>query len=128
MLLLAGCVTPPAPRPAPEVPAPVVPVVVDAQAPLKAVVAQFIAASEARQFDQVHALLSKPLRERYSPDQLARDYDAEPLAVERVAAIKKASARFTESKDQARATLEWAAGRTLRLVREDEGWRIATVE
>lgn len=129
LLLLAGCVTTPTPVPLKAEPKPemVVPPPVDPQVAVRAVIQSFITATEARHFDQVYALLSRPLRARYSVKQLARDFGADPLASERIARLKlKSTAPLLETKES--ASLEWSAGRSLRLVREPEGWRIAALE
>ena len=127
LVLLAGCVTartpvPVKPLPTPEVFAPPV----DSQGALREVVASFVTATEARRFEQVRALLARPLRDRYSARTLERDFGADPQASERVAQIKKATASVVETKDV--AALEWSEGRLLRLVREPEGWRISALE
>lgn len=125
-LVLAGCVTRPKPVPVKPEPRPV-PVVSPAVDPLRAVVQSFVAASEARRFDEVHALLAKPLRDRYSAKQLERDFTADPLAAARIAQLKlKANAPIVGSGES--ASLEWATGRSLRLVHEAQGWRIAALE
>lgn len=90
-------------------------------------VKSFVAACEARQFEAVHALLAKPLRERYSVERLANDFAAEPRAADRLALIKLQLTRtLVEAADT--ASLEWATGKSLRLVREAEGWRISALE
>lgn len=130
---MSACVTPPKPRPVDD-PQPK-PVVIDTpaadlQLELHRALEAFVSSSEARKFDAVHALLSKSLRDRYTPALLARDFDADPYARERVARIKaKATQPLTVDGD--RASLEWAPGRSLRLVREGEeasSWRIASME
>ncbi len=128
ILVLAGCVS--SPRPVPVVVKPVEIVAkpaVDSQAELRAVLQAFVTAAETKRFSDVHALLAKPLRDRYSVDQLSVDFLAEPLASARLAQIKlKSEAPFAESK--ASASLEWASGRAVRLVREPDGWRVAALE
>lgn len=125
-----ACVTPPKPKPVDD-PQPK-PVVIDTpsadpQVELRRAVEGFVAASEARQFDAIHALLSKPLRDRYTPALLARDFEAEPYARERVARIKaKATQPLTVQGE--RASLEWAPGRSLQFVREAAAWKIASME
>lgn len=129
MLLLAGCVTTPAPKPVKPEPTPVVvpEPAEDRQAVLRAVVQRFVEATEARHFEEVLPLLAKPLRERYTVKNLERDFGTDPLAVARLAQIKaKVSGRFVEAKDS--AALEWAQGRALRLVQEADGWRISSLE
>jgi len=129
LLLLAGCVTTPAPVPVgpePVKPEPAVPAA-DPQVAVRAVVQAFIAATEARKFDEVLALLAKPLRARYSVKTLERDFGADPLAAARLAELKhKSNGPLVEGKDS--ASLAWASGRSLRLVKEAEGWRIAALE
>ncbi len=128
-LLLAGCVTTPAPvpvKPEPTKPEPTV-LLADSQAAARAVLDAFITAAVARRFDQVLPLLARPLRERYSVARLERDFGADPLASARLAELKhKANGPLVEGKDS--ASLAWASGRWLRLVKEPEGWRIAALE
>ena len=128
VVLLAGCVSAPAPVPdKPELLKPGPVVIADPDAAVRAVVERFIAASEARKFDQVWPLLARPLRERYSVERLARDFEADPLAAARLAELKhKANGPLLEGKDS--ASLAWATGRSLRLVKEADGWRIAALE
>lgn len=128
-LLLAGCVTTPPPKPVKREPTTVVvpEPPEDRQAALRAVVQQFVTATEARRFEEVLPLLTKSLRARYSVESLARDFGADPLAAARLEEIKKkVSGSFVEAKDS--AALEWAAGRSLRLAWEPEGWRISAIE
>ena len=126
LLLLAGCVTPPRVKSEPK-PVVVVPSVEDPQREVRAVVSAFVAATEAKRFDQVLLLLARPLRDRYSATSLERDFRADPFASARVSQLKlKVSERFIEAKDS--ASLEWSTGRSLRLVLEAGGWRIAALE
>lgn len=125
---LVGCVTAPGPTPIRLAPAPVVatPAAEDLGRPVREVLAAFLLATEARRFEQVRALLSRPLRQRYPVERLERDFGAEPRAAERLAQIQKCAAPLLVSPES--ASLEWAPGRSLRLVREPEGWRIAALE
>ena len=60
-------------------------------------------------------------------ERLARDFEADPLAAARLAELKhKANGPLLEGKDS--ASLAWATGRSLRLVKEADGWRIAALE
>lgn len=129
VLMLAGCVTTPTPKPVEPEPTPVVVTqpAEDRQAALRAVVQRFVEATEARHFEEVLPLLAKPLRERYTVKNLERDFGADPLAAARLEEIKKkVSGSFVEAKDS--AALEWAQGRALRLVQEADGWRISSLE
>lgn len=127
--LVAGCVTVPAtPRPVPE-PTPVVEPMVkpDLEAEARSTIERFVAATEAGQFADAHSLLSQPLRDRYTPELLGRDFAADPLGRERVARIKDKRATPLSISAE-RATLEWAPGRQLRLTREGGSWKIAALE
>ncbi len=129
VLLLAGCATTPSPRVVKPEPKPVVvpQPVEDRQAVLRDLVQRFVAATESKHFEEVLPLLAKPLRERYSVQNLERDFGSDPLAAARLAQIKaKAGGAFVEAKDA--AALEWAQGRALKLVQEADGWRIASLE
>ncbi len=128
VLVFASCVTAPVPMPTrADAGTDVVPAPVDDQAALRTVVQRFVMASEAGRFEEVLSLLARPLRERYSVELLTRDFGTDPLASARLSQIKlKATGPFIETKET--ASLEWSAGRSLRLVREFEGWRIAAIE
>lgn len=123
LAFLPGCVTAPAPRPPPPGPLPEAPRGSEARRTLEA----FLGAALARRFDEVLPLLARPLRERYgTAERLAQDFVADPVAAERLAGARRAAASLEASANEAR--LEWAPGRVLRLVREPEGWRVATLD
>lgn len=128
VLLASACVT--APRPTPvdaPLPEPVLTRGEALQLELHRAVERFVTATEGRQFDALHALLSQRLRDRYTPQLLARDFDAEPYAHERLARIKaRAAEPLTLQGDT--ASLEWAPGRSLKLTRESDSWKIASLE
>ncbi|MDP1824952.1 MAG: hypothetical protein Q8L48_16970 [Archangium sp.] len=147
LVLLAGCVTPPKPVPVKPEPVPELSTPAGApQASLRSAVEAFLEAAEAGRFDQVHARLSKQLRERYSVKQLERDFNAEPLASARLAQIKLKLAEvpaFREWEESANfrgvdgrherlhhrlARLEWAPNRSLQLTFEEGAWRISALE
>lgn len=123
-LLLAGCATtPPAPRPPPSPP----PAAQTSSSGARLALERFVAAAEARRFDEVFDLLTSTWRERYgNADRLARDFEAEPAAAERLRGIRAAAGRLVEG--QGAASLEWAPGRVLRLVLEPGGWRISQLD
>lgn len=122
LLLLAGCVTTPPPPRVPEVPP-----VVDAAAAPRATVDAFLAAIDAQKFEDVHALLIKPLRDRYDVARLKADFEGEPNARQRVDAIRAArSAAMSFSEGE--ASLPLTHERQLRLVREGADWKIAALE
>jgi hypothetical protein len=125
-LAAAACVTPPRRTPVVPSPSPITEAP-DPQAELHRAVDAFVTLAEGRRFDALHALLSKPLRDRYTPATLARDFGAEPYAQERVARIK-ARADATLVVQGEHASLEWAPGRSLRLIREAASWKVAALE
>ena len=127
LLLLASCVATPKPLPEAPVAKPDLPATADQEGAARAVVQRFVMAAEAGRFEEVHSLLSKPLRDKYSVELLARDYGADPLAAARLTQIKLKSSGSPLATKEA-ASLEWASGRSLRLVLEPEGWRIAALE
>ncbi len=128
LLVFASCVTAPTPLPTPpDAGAAVLVAPIDDQAAVRTVVQRFVMAAEAGRFEEVLCLLSKPLRDRYSAELLTRDFGTDPLASARLAQIKsKASGEFLKTNET--ASLEWASGRSLRLVHEPEGWRISALE
>lgn len=118
-LLLWGCATTPPPAPVEEQAIPV-------DSP-KLALASFLGAVEARDFEKAFRLLGKAWRDRYgSAARLARDFEAEPAVTERLERIKASVARLVESGQG--ASLEWAPGHTLKLVREPEGWRVTQLD
>ncbi len=68
-----------------------------------AVIARFREAVAAGRFDDVLPLLSKRWRDRYDATRLAEDFDAEPLA-------------------------SWRTQQPLKLVQEEDGWKIDALE
>ncbi|MFZ5443510.1 MAG: hypothetical protein ACOZQL_26120 [Myxococcota bacterium] len=96
-------------------------------AEVRAVTTRFVEAASKKDFATVHALLSKALRERYTIARLAEDFANDPLATVRVEHLAR---HLTDPfrLDGRNASLEWAAGRALRLAREPEGWRITGLE
>jgi hypothetical protein len=125
--VLSACATTPSPVPdrPPSKPEPVSSAPADPQAEARRTIEEFVVLAETRRFDALHALLSKPLRDRYTAALLQRDFEAEPYAVERLNRIK-AGSRLTIDGD--RAALEWAPGRSLRLIREVASWKVASLE
>lgn len=130
-LALVACVTPSSSPPptTPDVPAPVAhaaPRPTD-EADARAVIARFLEAVDARKFADALALLSGDLQRRYTAQRLEQDFDAEPLAKERVERIRGAMKRELELGGAA-ARLPLAEGRAMTLVHEQAGWRIAALE
>lgn len=127
-LCVAGaCVTPKPVVTPPEKPQPVVAAVPSPEDAARTVLLSFLEKAEQGAFEQVLPLLSKPLRERYQPQTLARDFGAEPLARQRLEGIRK-HAKDAITVDGATARLEWAQARRVQWVQEDGQWRIAALE
>ena len=91
------------------------------------VLAEFIAASEARDFERAYLLLSGALRVRYTPERLQRDFDAEPLAKERLERARQAL-RLGATLRGDFAEFPVGAGKAVRLVREEGTFRVASLE
>lgn len=121
VVALSGCVT------TPPVPEPVVEKPIDVAAAPRAAVDAFLAAVDAKNFDDVHALLTKALRDRYDVGRLKNDFELEPNARARVDAIRAARSSPFQVNDSS-ASLALHHDRKLRLVREDAEWKIASLE
>jgi hypothetical protein len=91
-------------------------------------VLRFLDAVAAGRFDEVHARLAAPLRQRYSVERLEADYVAEPLAGERVARARRALAHTPWVVDGAVARLPLGDGHHLTAVLEDGAWKVAALE
>jgi hypothetical protein len=92
-----------------------------------AVVEGFVAAVEGRHFNQAWAFLSSPLRARYTPDTLERDFDLEAGAIDRVKRAKDAARHPAEIRgDEAR--FSFGDGQAVRLVREAGSYRLLSLE
>lgn len=119
VLLLVGCVTPPAP-PRPALPPPVV----AADDEPRRVARAFFDAAAARDGEAMLLLLSARWRGQLSPAKLLGDLDAGGLlATDRLARARVALlAPGTVTRDAALFPLDEA--HALRLVREPDGWRL----
>jgi hypothetical protein len=91
------------------------------------VLAAFIAAAEARDFERAYLLLCGALRARYTPDRLQRDFDNEPLARERLERARQALRQEATLRGDF-AEFPLGAGKAVRLVREDGSFRVASLE
>lgn len=129
--LLGGCAHPggpPAPRePCAPCPACEAPPRADALGP-RGTLEQFLRAAGRGDFEIAYRLLASPLRARYTPARLAADYSAvRGLAHEKLARLQaRGESSWRIGVDQ--ASLPVGEGRSARLVREPEGWRIAALE
>jgi hypothetical protein len=129
-LVLGGCVTA---TPAPVTPPVVTPEVVHgpvdgrADEVQRTLVQRFVDAAEKHDFDTAWRLLAEPLRDRYTPERLKADFEAEPLAGERLSRIRRALDQSFRVEGR-RAFLELTGGRVLELVQEPTGWRVAALE
>lgn len=112
----------------PPVTPPKPPVVVASQDDeVRAAAERFVAAAERRDFQTAYAMLSGPLRDRYTPERLAHDFDNEPLAKERLARIRAALAQpFAVT--PAKAVLQLGAANAFTMSHEADGWRVASLE
>jgi hypothetical protein len=114
----------PAPRPPAESPA--------VEGAVRELLRAFCDGAERGDFEAVHALLSTPLRERYTVKHLAEDFAREPLAAERIerlrAALTPGPAVRGLTVRGAAASLPIDAERAVELVKEGLAWRVATLE
>ena len=91
------------------------------------VLSHFLEAADKGDFATAYRLLSSPLRARYTPERLARDFAAEPLARERLARAREALPGPLLV-DGADARLSLGEGKAVRLVREGGAFRVAALE
>jgi hypothetical protein len=89
--------------------------------------AEFLDAADRRDFPAAWTMLSARWRARYTPARLQSDFDIEPQVKERLARARAALAGpWRVEKDS--AALGLGEGRTLKLEREGELWRVAALE
>ncbi len=93
----------------------------------RAVVAHFLAAVDAGDFDAVFADLAAPWRARYTPARLKSDFAAEPAVAERLARIRAAIGGAWVS-TMAGPQLPLGDGRALKLQREGAALKVAALE
>ena len=91
------------------------------------VLGEFIAAAEARDFERTYHLLSGALRARYTPQRLEADFEAEPLAKER---LERARQALRQPPTLRGDVAEFPVGqdKAVRLVRENGAFRVAALE
>ncbi len=128
VLVIGGCVTAPvvAPvsRPCPE---PVVAAVVQSSPTVRAALAEFVSAVEARDFLAVWRRLDARWRSQYTPQRLELDFLAEPGAVGLVSRIK-AALPFEVRVDGTRAFLSVTPSQVVSLSLEADGWHVSELE
>ncbi|MFZ5471793.1 MAG: hypothetical protein ACOZIN_20380 [Myxococcota bacterium] len=91
------------------------------------VLARFLDAVEAGDFPAAYAMLSGAWRARYTPERLAEDFAAEPLARERVARARAALfAEWVWKGDVAEASV--GDGKAVKLLREAGAFKVAALE
>ena len=113
-MIFAGCRTASSPSAAPT-------------ATATEALAAFIEAANAGDFDRAYALLSGDWRARYTPERLRSDFEAEPLAKERLERARVASAQAPVVRGDV-AEFPIGAGKAVRLVKENGNFRVAALE
>ena len=108
-----------------EQPAPAAPPADEEQARER--VSHFLAAVDRGDFEAVFADLSAGWRARYTPERLKADFGAEPAAQARLARIRAALPGRWEL-TPAGPQLPLSEGKTLRLLREGGGLKVAALE
>ncbi len=91
------------------------------------VLADFIAAADSQDFERAYRLLSGPLRARYTPERLRRDFEEEPLAKDRLERARQALRQGPSVRGDV-ADFPLGSGKAVRLVREDGTFRVAALE
>ena len=90
---------------------------------------RFLSAVESRNFEAVYGCLAQPLRDRYTPARLEKDFALEPESRDRVARVRKAlDAKVALEVSREGARLPLGGGRAVRLVKEGGSYRIAALE
>jgi hypothetical protein len=91
------------------------------------VLRQFLAAAEAADFQTAYSLLSGSWRAVYTPQRLREDFAQEPLAVERLQRARAALIQGPTVRGE-QAEFPVGPGRAVRLVREANSYRVASLE
>jgi len=88
---------------------------------------RFLDAAEAGDFDAAYQMMAGSWRARYTPERLKEDFDREPLAKERLARARAALKTAPAMRDGL-AEFPIGDGKAVRLVREDGGFRVMSLE
>lgn len=88
---------------------------------------QFLTAAERGDFTAAYRLLSGAWRAQYTPERFARDFEAEPLAKERLARARVAATRPGQPQGDS-VLFPIGDGKAVKLVREDGAFRVAALE
>lgn len=94
---------------------------------VRRVLGEFLDAAERREFTAVWTMLSARWRARYTPARLESDFEAEPQVRERLARARAASGGALVLEPD-RAALTLGEGKSLKLEREGQQWRVAALE
>lgn len=98
------------------------------ESPARVALVAFLDAADAGRFEACYRMLSGALRARYTTERLAADFRAAPEgARERLSRARAAAAGTPEIAD-GRAEFPIGAGKAVRLVREDDRWRVEALE
>ncbi|MFW6369144.1 MAG: hypothetical protein ACOC0J_01015, partial [Myxococcota bacterium] len=91
----------------------------------------FVSAVRERDFETVRGLLSEELRTRYDVRTLVADYESAGEKVEQdLREIEEAleAGGLVVDEEEGEARLPLGGGRAVHLVRETEGWRVASFQ
>jgi hypothetical protein len=87
----------------------------------------FLSAAESGNFTAAYRLLASELRARYTPERLEQDFSLEPLAKERL--VRARAVLASDPTLEGRQVLfPIGEGKAVRLVLEDEGFRVTALE
>lgn len=98
-----------------------------ADAPREAL-ARFLDAASRGDFEASWRLLSSPLRERYTPARLAEDFAAVRTSAGESLARARAALASEPRLDERSADFPISERKAVRLVRENDGWKVAALE
>jgi hypothetical protein len=89
---------------------------------------QFLVAAESAKFEAAYRLLSSRLRGRYTPARLAEDFSqVKEQAHDNLARARLALASSPQVGER-RAEFPIVEGKAVRLVLEDDGWKLESLE
>lgn len=100
--------------------------VIPSEGPREAL-ARFLDSAERGDFESAYRLLAASWRSKYTPDRLKADFEAEPLARERLVRARAALKEEVVWKGEA-AELPVGEGGAVRLMREGGAFKVAAIE
>jgi hypothetical protein len=97
------------------------------QAAADAILLRFLQAADEGDFKTAWTLLAPSLRSRYTPARLKEDFQNEPKSQERLGRVKAAAGQKWQATSEG-AEQVLGEGKSVKLVREGDAWRVAALE